>query len=61
VTKYLFSKWLLYGIGTMFSLAVLSVMVSISLDIVMAVAAAFWVGNFMGGNTEGNTPFSLER
>jgi type IV secretion system protein VirB6 len=60
-TKHLFSKWLFYGIGTMFSLAVLSVMVSISLDIVTAVAAAFWVGNFMGGNTEGISSMALQQ
>jgi type IV secretion system protein VirB6 len=60
-TKHLFSKWLLYGIGTMFSLAVLSVMVSISLDIVFAVATAFWVGNFIGGNTEGISSMALQQ
>jgi type IV secretion system protein VirB6 len=40
-TKSLFSKWLLYGIGTMFSLGVLSFTVSLSLKMVQAVAAAF--------------------
>src|SRR3546814_3758645 len=38
-TKQLFSKWLFYGIGTMFSLALLSVMVAIALKMVLAVAA----------------------
>lgn len=41
-TKQLFSKWLMYGVGTMFSMAVLAAVVSISLDMVTRVAAAFW-------------------
>lgn len=41
-TKALFQKWLLYGIGTMFSMAVLAAMVSIALDMVIRVAGAFW-------------------
>lgn len=39
-TKSMFSRWLYYGIGTMFSMAVLSFMVSVSMKIVGAVAAA---------------------
>src|SRR3546814_5318459 len=54
-TKQLFSKWLFYGIGTMFSLALLSVMVAIALKMVLAVAAAFWVGKFTGATTEGRS------
>lgn len=38
-TKSMFSRWLFYGIGTMFSMAVLSFMVSIAMKIVGAVAA----------------------
>ncbi|WP_421567378.1 type IV secretion system protein [Stenotrophomonas sp. PD6] len=41
-TKPLFQKWLLYGIGTMFSMAVLAAMVSIALDMVIRVSVAFW-------------------
>lgn len=41
-TKQLFQKWLFYGIGTMFSMAVLSAMVSIALDMVIRVSASFW-------------------
>ncbi|MEX1828788.1 type IV secretion system protein [Luteibacter sp. CQ10] len=40
-TKQLFQKWLLYGIGTVFSLAVLSVMVSIAMKMMTAITAAF--------------------
>ncbi len=42
-TRPLFQRWLLYGIGTMFSMAVLAVMVSIALDMVVRVSEAFWV------------------
>ena len=41
-TKALFQKWLFYGVGTMFSMAVLSAMISIALDMVIRVSAAFW-------------------
>jgi type IV secretion system protein VirB6 len=40
-TKQLFSKWLYYGIGTMFSLAVLSFMVAVAMKMVFAVAETF--------------------
>lgn len=40
-TKSLFSKWLFYGIGTFFSLGVLTVMVSLSMKMIAAVAGAF--------------------
>lgn len=60
-TKFLFGKWLMFGIGTMFSLAVLSVMVSLSLDIVGAVAMQFWIGSFVGTNTEGVSSMALQQ
>jgi len=41
-TKQLFQRWLFYGIGTMFSMAVLSAMVSIALDMVIRVSSSFW-------------------
>ena len=40
-TKPLFGRWLYYGIGTMFSLAVLSFMVAVAMKMVLAVAGAF--------------------
>jgi type IV secretion system protein VirB6 len=59
-TKSMFSRWLFYGIGTMFSMAVLSFMVSISMKIVGAVAAqtaakyasALALSNWFGIETE---------
>lgn len=65
-TKPLFSRWLYYGIGTMFSMAVLSAMVSIALEMVARVAASFWAsalaGALMGSNfTEGITSQSMQQ
>ncbi|RYE72765.1 MAG: type IV secretion system protein [Oxalobacteraceae bacterium] len=64
-TKQLFSKWLFYGIGAMFSLAVLSVMVTLAMDMVIAVAASFWagdlVGDLMGGAGEGITSRAMQQ
>jgi len=47
-TRALFGKWLYYGIGTMFSMAVLSAMVSIALEMVVRVAASFWGAALVG-------------
>ena len=41
-TKDMFKRWLFYGIGTMFSMAVLAAMVSIALDMVIRVSVSFW-------------------
>ncbi|WP_415847028.1 type IV secretion system protein [Stenotrophomonas indicatrix] len=42
-TKSLFQRWLFYGIGTLFSMAVLAAMTGIALDMVFRVAKAFWL------------------
>ncbi|WP_363797297.1 type IV secretion system protein [Lysobacter firmicutimachus] len=65
-TKQLFSKWLYYGIGTMFSMAVLSAMISISLKMVTKVALAFWgsalAGKLIGLNvTDGMSSQALQQ
>lgn len=41
-TKQLFQRWLFYGLGTMFSMAVLAAMVSIALEMVIRVSFVFW-------------------
>ena len=46
-TKQLFSKWLFYGIGTMFALALLSMMVDIATRMVSEVAIALWLSDFL--------------
>lgn len=60
-TKPMFGRWLYYGIGTMFSLAVLSVMVALALDMVVAVAASFWVGKFLGASPEGINSMAMQQ
>lgn len=48
-TRPLFSRWLHYGLGTLFSLAVLTVMVTLAMDMVIAVGMAFWVADWLTG------------
>ncbi len=65
-TKSLFQKWLLYGIGTMFSLAVLAAMIAIATDLVLSVAGAFWtsalLGSLLGSNfTTGMTSMAMQQ
>lgn len=65
-TKALFGRWLYYGIGTMFSMAVLAMMVSISLEMVARVASAFWAtaltGALLGSNfTEGMSSQAMQQ
>lgn len=48
-TRQLFGKWLHYGLGTLFSLAVLTVMVTLALDMLVAVGIAFWVADMVPG------------
>jgi type IV secretion system protein VirB6 len=40
-TASLFSRWLLYGIGTLFSLAVLSVIITFAMQMLTAITAAY--------------------
>ena len=51
-TKQLFSRWLFLGIGTMFSMAFLTVMVTLALDLVIAVAITFWTTGWLSGNEQ---------
>lgn len=60
-TKQLFHRWLWYAVGTLFSLAVLSVMVTIALDAVLAVSIMFWTGKFFGANPEGINSLALQQ
>lgn len=64
-TKSFFAKWLYYGIGTMFSLGVLSFMVAVALKMVIAVAAAFavqyGVATALGGSTEGVSGMAMQQ
>jgi type IV secretion system protein VirB6 len=65
-TKSLFQRWLLYGLGTMFSMAVLAAMVGIALRMVINVAIAFWTRQgietlFMDGSTSDMTSQALQQ
>ncbi len=65
-TKSMFGRWLFYGIGTIFSLAVLSMLVALSLKMVTAVAVSFWVTKMASGLigadlTEGVTSMALQQ
>ncbi|WP_233577628.1 type IV secretion system protein [Xanthomonas citri] len=60
-TKSLFSKWLLYGLGMVFSLSVLSFTVSLATKVVGAVALAFLVKYAMPGSSgEGISSMALQ-
>lgn len=65
-TKSMFSRWLFYGVGTIFSLAVLSMLVALSLKMVAAVAISFWVTKMATGLigadlTEGVSSMALQQ
>lgn len=48
-TRQLFGKWLNYGLGTLFSLALLTVMITLAMDMLVAVGTAFWVSGWVTG------------
>jgi type IV secretion system protein VirB6 len=52
---------LYYGLGTMFSLAVLSVMVTLATDMVIAVAASFWTSALLGAGPDGVNSMALQQ
>jgi type IV secretion system protein VirB6 len=61
-TTSLFSKWLPYGVGMVFSLAVLSFMVSLATKVVGAVAVGFLVKYALpGGTSEGISSMALQQ
>jgi type IV secretion system protein VirB6 len=64
-TKSLFSRWLYYGIGTMFSLAVLSFVVAVAMKMVLAVAGTFALQYAIalgtGASTEGVNSMAMQQ
>ncbi|WP_228734018.1 type IV secretion system protein [Xanthomonas euvesicatoria] len=61
-TKDLFKKWLFYIIGTLFSMAMLSVVTSMVLKFTAKVAAAYWAVKFIPfGNAEGLSSQALQQ
>ncbi|HWU77084.1 MAG TPA: type IV secretion system protein [Rhodanobacter sp.] len=64
-TKGLFQKWLLYGIGTLFSMGVLAFISSLVLQLTLRVAGALWSANIInsitGMGAEGFTSQSMQQ
>ena len=64
-TKSLFQRWLLYGIGTVFSMAVLAFVSSLVLQLTLRVAAALWtsnaINNFTQNGAEGLSSQALQQ
>lgn len=64
-TKGLFQKWLLYGIGTLFSMGVLAFISSLVLQLTLNVAKALWAAGIINGITglgaEGFTNQSMQQ
>jgi type IV secretion system protein VirB6 len=64
-TKSLFQRWLLYGIGTIFSMAALAFVSSLVLQLSARVAAALWsasiINNITGQGAEGFSTQALEQ
>ena len=64
-TKELFRKWLMYGIGTLFSMAMLAVVTSIAMRLCLSVAEALWATNLInsltGDGAEGLSSLALQQ
>ena len=64
-TKELFRKWLLYGLGTLFSMATLSVVTAMAMKLLAKVAVAFWVSKAFNGivglDAEGMTSLAMQQ
>lgn len=64
-TKDLFKRWLMYGLGTLFSMAVLNFVISLVLEMTLRVAAALWgtsvVSGITGLNAEGFTSQAMQQ
>ncbi|APG04867.1 type VI secretion protein [Luteibacter rhizovicinus DSM 16549] len=64
-TKDLFKRWLMYGVGTIFSMALLSVVASMVLGLTIRVSAALWgakiINSIMGNSTEGLTSVAMQQ
>lgn len=64
-TKELFRKWLMYGIGTLFSMGMLAFISSLVLQLTLRVAEALWasgiINNITGMGAEGFTSQSMQQ
>lgn len=64
-TKELFRRWLMYGLGTLFSMALLSAVSSMVLELTIRVSVATWgsklASSFIPGATEGLSSLALQQ
>lgn len=63
-TKAMFTNWLKYGLGTLFSLSVLSFVSNLLLDLTVRIAAFMWMAklvNIPGAATEGITNQAMQQ
>lgn len=63
-TKGMFTKWLQYGLGTFFSMAVLSFVSNLLLDLTVRIATIMWLTklvNIPGVSTEGITNQAMQQ
>ena len=63
-TKELFRKWLMYGLGTLFSMATLSVVTAMTMKLLAKVAVALWlskVTGLLGDAGEGLTTQAMQQ
>lgn len=64
-TQDMFTRWLNYGLGTLFSMGLFSAMVGIVLELTLRVSGAFWGGRiltgFLGGHSEGLSTLALQQ
>lgn len=64
-TKELFRRWIMYGIGTIFSMALLSVVCSIVLRLTIKINEAMWgakiVNKLLGSSTEGLNSIAMQQ
>jgi type IV secretion system protein VirB6 len=64
-TKDLFRRWLMYGIGTIFSMALLSAVASMVLELTLRISGAMWgakiVNNLLQNNTDGLSSTAIQQ
>ena len=64
-TKGLFQRWLMYSIGTLFSMGMLAFIASLVLTLSLKVAEGLWaadiINGFLGTKAEGFTSLSMEQ
>lgn len=63
-TKDMFKRWLQYGLGTLFSMAMLSFVTSLALDMMARVSATLWLAklvNIPGLSPEGITSQAMQQ